>query len=286
MSLPERATHESHSVVLTNVRNPDTSLVLEGPFSVLVHAAPHWFGLRGDVGLTVSEMRVRVGGRSVPEALSAGELALAPLSMRLPERDTAATYLSWAAVLAGTPSAASRELAARFGISAFFDKPLRSVPPHVRRAVCIASAFLSGANTLVIEDPLDGLPADVAEEFTRVLVSALSGRRVVWLAPRLSLATALSTSCTEAIWFHGPHCIRRGKPAAESDGADQSLLSVRGQGEAFTERLSADGVEISPVSSDSQTSTWLIRTRETWRIFAAASDVGATVTELRPLLSP
>lgn len=289
MDRPEReasAVHAAQSVVLSPVRDSHESIALEGALIVVVHAAPNWFGLRGEAGLAISEMHVRVGGREVKEALAAGLLALAPLSQRLPENESPATYLSWAAVLAGTPAAASRDLGARFGIASFFDKPLRSAPPHVRHAVCIASAFLSGAPTLVVEDPLDGLPVDVAEEFTRVLLSALSSRSVVWLAPRLSLATALATSCSEAVWFHGSHCLRRGKPSAEAEGADTSVLSVRGPSDAFAERLSADGVEVSAISHDTQTSTWLVRTRETWRIFAAASDVGATVTELRPLLSP
>lgn len=276
------------SVVLKNAREPSAAAITLGDsprITVLVQAAPQWFGVRGAEGLAISDIRVDVGGRSIDRALASGQLALAPLDLRLPLRESARTYLSWAAILAGMQvSAASQALAQRFGFGAYLDKPLQSAPPHIRRAVVVAAAFLSGAQLLVLEDPLDGLPADVAEEFTQVLARALQGRRVLWLAPRIDAASPLASSCEEALWFHGSACVHRGPPSALS-ASDTYILSLRGPGDAFTDRLSADGVVATAIATgtSTSTSTWSVRTRETWRIFSAAGDVGATVTSLKPL---
>ena len=280
------------SVVLSNVRNPmEVPIAVTARFSLLVQAAPQWFGLRGERALAASDISVQVGERGVDAALASGLVALAPRAARLPPRDTAQTYLTWAAVLAGAAGTVTKQLAERFRIEAHLNKPLQSAPPHVRRAVGVAAAFLSGATVLVLEDPLDGLPLDVAEEFTRVLSVALVDRRVLWLAPRVSPGSALAEACGEALWFAGAACVyrRRAEDLGSLAESDACVLSLRGPAEAFTERLSADGVEhariASAVSGDSSTTTWKVHTRETWRVFSAAADVGATITELRPLAS-
>ncbi|MFO0665020.1 MAG: hypothetical protein U0174_13785 [Polyangiaceae bacterium] len=272
------------SVVLTSRRGKSMPPVaLEAGFSVLVNAAPLWFGLRDEAALALSDMDVQVGGRGVAAALAAGELGIAPIDLRLPDRETPATYLAMASVLDGR-STPPRDLARRFGFEPMLASPIGKVPPHVRRAIGIATAYQTGAKVLVLEDPLDGLPVDVAEEFTRVLANALAGRQVLWLAPRLAPSMALSSIAGEALWFHGTACVKRGKADAATAG-DACRVSVVGSASAFSERLGADGVACSPISEDAQTSTWLVHTRATWRIFAAAADVGATVTELEPLLA-
>lgn len=283
-------------VVLGNVRNPSAAAITLSPsarLTVLVNAAPQWFGLRGPEGLAVSDISVRVGerGEDFARALSSTRVAIAPLGLPLPagSRDTAETYLSWATTLSGATKLRSSDLAKRLGLAPFLNKPLRTVPPHVRRAVIVATAALTDAPILVLEDPLDALPADVAEEFTRVLVAALAERRVLWLAPRLDGDTELAAACDEALWFHGSACTFRGKAASASGAsgaADAYVVSLHGPSLAFSERLTADGVAVNMLSTADAESTCSVRTRETWRIFSAAADVGAAITSLRADTTP
>ena len=105
----------------------------------------------------------------------------------------------------------------------------------------IAAALATGAGVLLIEDPLAALPAEGARSFARIVVRALSDRRMVVFAPRVSLDSPLALAAEEAIVIDGSRVVAQGAPAEIAAGESAFVLRVGGDARAFVSAVEAQG---------------------------------------------
>jgi len=256
-------------------------LLVLGAAAALFEAAA---GLR-----PVARGELRVEGRVPIEAVRARVVAGAPLDPPMPARWTVKQYVTWSARLAGHPRGVARDLAgdamSRMALGALVRTKLGKALTSVRRATVLAAALATGATTLLMEDPITGLPAETVPSFARVLARALADRRSILFAGRLPLESPLALAADEAVVVVGSSVAAQGAPA-EIAAADRALsVRVAGDVRAFTGALTAaggrvldgaDGVARSRVSVD----LGPLATHDLLRIAEAS---GAVVLELRPL---
>lgn len=256
-------------------------LLVLGAAAALFEAAA---GLR-----PVARGGLRVEGRVPIDAVRLRVAAGAPLDPPMPARWTVEQYVTWSARLAGHPRGVARDLAgdamSRMVLGGMARTKLGKAVTSVRRATVLAAALATGATTLLMEDPINGLPAETVPSFARVLARALADRRSILFAGRLPLESPLALAADEAIVVVGSSVAAQGAPA-EIAAADRALsIRVVGDVRTFTGALTAaggrvldgaDGVARSRVSVN----LGPLATRNLLRIAEAS---GAVVLELRPL---
>jgi ABC-2 type transport system ATP-binding protein len=232
---------------------------------------------------------LRIEGRLPLEAVRAGIAAGAPLDPPMPPRWTVRQYVTWSARLAGHPRAVARGLAddatRRMVLGATTRAKLGTAATSVRRATVLAAALATGATTLLIEDPIAGLPADAAPQFARTLVRAVADRRTIFFGGRMRLESPVALAADEAIVVFGSHVAAQGAPA-EIAAADRAFaLRVAGDVRAFAEAVKASGGRLREGiggTPPSRVSVDLgpLATRDLLRI---AEESKAVVLELRPI---
>ncbi len=261
---------------LSLVTTGERVLVLAGPavlFSAAAGIVPPRHG------------EISTGGGPTAVAMREGKLAGAPLDPPLPPAWTALEYATWSARLAGRPpqdaTALAREALGRLKLEALAEVRLRHAPLAARRALSVAAALATGAQTLFLEDPLRGLPEDAARTLARVLVRATAGLRTVVFAGRASLASPLAMDADEALVLAESSVLGQGAPAEVAAHDRTYVLRLHGRGAGFAELAARRGARVSGHGS-----TWTVDLGATLQLSDLLDVAAATETvvlELRPL---
>jgi ABC-type multidrug transport system ATPase subunit len=234
---------------------------------------------------------IRVEGVLPRTAARAGIAACAPLDPPMPAGWTALRYVTWSARLAGNARATARAMATeaveRMQLGAVAGARLGAATAASRRATVLAAALATGARTLLIEDPLCGLPPDAARPFARVIARALGKGdcRAAIFAGRMPLESPLALTSDEALVVDGAHVSAQGAPAEIATREHTLALRVHGDAEAFAQRVQAEGGR-AQVSAETSPPVHVrvelgpLVARDLLRI---AAESRAVVVELRPL---
>ncbi|MDP8999478.1 MAG: hypothetical protein M3O46_05145 [Myxococcota bacterium] len=231
-----------------------------------------------------------IEGRSANEAIRTGLVAAAPLDPPLPGSWTVRQYAIWSARLAGHSRAAARSLATealeRMQItSMMMNAKLVTASPPVRRAAVIAAALATGAGTLLVEDPVLGLPEESGQPLARATAGALDDRRTVLFAARLPLQSPLTIAADEAIVVAGSLVVAQGAPAEIAASERTLALRVHGDVDAFLRAVEARGAHAlaapgAPPPAYVRVDLGPLAARDLLHI---AAESNAVVLELRPL---
>jgi ABC-type multidrug transport system ATPase subunit len=232
---------------------------------------------------------LRVNDQLPLEAIRSGAATGASLDPTMPAVWTVQEYVTWSARLAGHPRRTARELAGeaieRMKLSSLSGSKLGAIAATARRGTVIAAALATGAGTLLIEDPVAGLPPEAARSFGRVVVRALSDRRTAVFAARVALDSPIALNADEAIVVAGSRVVAQGAPAEIATGDNAFVLRVGGDARAFVSAVQAEGARLLAAADDPHPGSIAIdlgglRTLDVLRI---ASSSNAVVLELRPL---
>jgi ABC-type multidrug transport system ATPase subunit len=230
-----------------------------------------------------------VEGKAPRAAVREGLVACAPLDPPMPPKWTVLQYATWSARLAGHGRIAARGMAIealeRMQLDRVAGTRLGAAAPATRRGTVLAAAIAVGAPTLLVEDPLTGLPAEAARPFARVVARALGDRRGAVFAGRVPLESPLALAADEAIVVDGSRVEAQGPPGEIAAAATTLALRLHGDVAGFARAVEAAGgraevtagapppvyvrVELGPLAA-----------RDLLRI---AAEVQAVVIELRPL---
>jgi ABC-2 type transport system ATP-binding protein len=265
---------------LTLATTGDRVLVL-GAARALFEAAA---GLRAP-----SRGELRVEGATPRAAVGAGRVASASLDPPLPPAWTVTQYVTWSARLAGHPRSTARDLAAealeRMHLERMTASKLGAVALPTRRGTVLAAALATGARTLLLEDPLPGLPSEATRPFARLVARALGERRVVLFAGRMPLESPLALAADEALVVDGAAVSAQGAPAELAASERRVAVRVHGDVAAFARAVEASGgrAEVTagaPPPVHVRVDLGPMAARDLLRI-AAGCD--AVVVELRPV---
>jgi ABC-type multidrug transport system ATPase subunit len=237
----------------------------------------------------VQRGEVRVEGRTPLRAVRAGVVASAPLDPPLPPSWSALQYVEWSARLAGHRGGHATEQAAlamaRLKLDGSSRVRLARATLAVRRATVLAAALATGATTLLVEDPVTGLPPDTERAFARIVVRALDGRRTAFFAGRVPLESPVALAADEALVVDGSRVEAQGAPGELAARERAFALRVVGDVRAFVQSLAARGARLlAPLdaANPGRVSVELgdFGTRE---LLGIAASCDAVVLELRPL---
>lgn len=213
-------------------------LVLGGPRALFLAAA----GL-----LPATRGFVRVRGAMPSDAVKARTIAACPHEPPLPPFYTVLEYVTWSARLAGLSKADARarafEALGRVMIGREANVKLGRTLPHVRRAAVLAAALATGAEAILLEDPLAGLPDDTALPYARLVVSALEGRSFVVFAARAPITSPLTQAADEAVVVTATTLEAQGAPAELAAAVHRFRARVQGPVEELVRRLQERGVD-------------------------------------------
>lgn len=194
---------------------------------VLVLGAPRALFLATTGLLPVVRGALTVRGLASHEAAYERRIAGVPNAPPMPPKWTVTEYVEWSARLAGVPvvdARSSAQEAIRKLMLGHLAKTLTAhLVPHARRATVVAGALATFAQVIALDDPLGGLPDEVAATFANVLVAALSGRAWIVFAPRMSITSPLAMQADEAIVATPTRVDAQGTPA-EIAGAERRFV--------------------------------------------------------------
>jgi ABC-2 type transport system ATP-binding protein len=236
-----------------------------------------------------SRGEIRVEGVSPRAAVSGGVAAGAPLDPPMPPAWTVLQYVTWSARLAGHPKATARGMAAealeRMHLGRVAGTRLGGVAPATRRGTVLAAAIATGARTLLVEDPLPGLPSEAERPFARVIARALSEHRVALFAGRVPLESPLALASDEALVIDGAVVSAQGAPGELAASERTVALRVHGDVAAFARAVEAGGgrAEVTvgaPPPVHVRVELGPLAARDLLRM---AAECEAVVVELRPL---
>lgn len=226
-----------------------------------------------------------VRGATAAAAVGSGLLAGAALDPPLPPKWTPKEYVTWSARLAGLSKADAQRLAAdaiaRLQLVAMEKVGLATLAPHARRAVVVAAALATGATVIAMEDPLGGLPEELARTFARILVSALEERSFIVFAPRLPLTSPLALAAEEAIVVASSSVLTQGAPAEIAAAERRFVARVQGPVEALGAKLAERGGHLTAVGA--QVHFDLGESMTTADLLGLCLESDVTVVELRSL---
>lgn len=166
----------------------------------------------------------------------------------MPPAWTPLEYATWSARLAGwdrrEATARAREALAQLELTPMFGARLSSLVVHARRATLVASALATGKDTLLLEDPLAGLPEEASRTFARILVRALAGHAWVVCAPRVPLSSPLAMHADEALVVSTSRVQAQGAPAELAAAERRFFARVQGPVDGLAARLHARGASL------------------------------------------
>lgn len=192
----------------------------------------------------VARGSLEVRGRAPVDAVRTGLVAGAAHEPPLPPKWTLTEYVTWSARLAGatSPARRAREAIAELKLVALATTRLGKLVPHARRAAVVAAALATGAEMIVLEDPLGGLPDDLATAYAELLVGALATRSWLVVAPRMPLGLALAGAADEAIVVGGGTRVdAQGEPRALAAAARRFVGRIDGATEAIAPAVAEAG---------------------------------------------
>ncbi len=221
---------------LTLATTGDRVLVLGAARALFEAAAGLRAPSRGEILVEGTSPRVAVGG---------GAVASASLDPPMPPGWTVLQYVTWSARLTGHPRATARAMAGealeQMRLERMATTKLGAAAPTTRRAAVLAAALATGARTLLVEDPLPGLPSEAERPFARVVARALGERRVVVFAGRMPLESPLALAADEALVIDGAVVSAQGAPGELAAGERTVALRVHGEVAAFAQAVQAAG---------------------------------------------
>jgi ABC-type multidrug transport system ATPase subunit len=264
------------------------SLTTTGQRVLVLGAARTLF--EGAAGLrTITRGELHVDGATPIAGLRKGLIACAPLDPRLPPRWTMAQYIAWSALLVGHTRAAAKRLCAdalsAMQLETMGGAKVGSATLSVRRGVVIAAALATGAPTILLDDPLAGLPEDTGRSMASVLSQALSSRRTIIFSGRIPIDASVAIGADEAVVVDGSRVTAQGTPVEVASQRRTLSLRVKGDVYAFARALDAEGAHAT-VSANAQEPTPMrvelgrLAPSDLLRI---AAGVRTVVFELRPL---
>jgi len=265
------------------------SLTTMGQRVLVLGAARTLF--EGAAGLrTITRGNLHIDGATPLAALRTGLIACAPLDPRLPPRWTIAQYATWSARIAGHALAGAKGLCAdalkAMQLDSMGGAKVGSATLSVRRGLVIAAALATGAPTILIDDPLAGLPEDTGRGLARVLSQALSNRRSIIFSGRIPLDASLAIGADEAVVVDGSRVTAQGTPIEVASRGRTLSLRVKGDVHAFARALDAEGAHAT-VSKNAREPTAMrvelgpLAPSDLLRI---AAGIRAVVFDLRPLI--
>jgi ABC-type multidrug transport system ATPase subunit len=232
---------------------------------------------------------LRIGGRSPLRAIRDGVAASAPLDPPLPGAWSPEQYVKWSARLAGHGRREASEQAAdalaRLKLEGVARGRLGRATLAVRRATVLAAALATGASTLLVEDPVPGLPPETERSFARVVVRALAGRRTALFGGRVALESPVALAADEALVIDGSHLAAQGAPGEIAARERAFALRVIGDARAFAELLAARGARLLTPLDAANPGRFSVELGDfgTRELLGIAASCDAVVIELRPL---
>jgi ABC-type Na+ transport system ATPase subunit NatA len=209
----------------------------------------------------------------------------------MPPRWTVRQYVTSSARLAGQTRALAESNANdamdRLELGALQSTRLGVASTALRRATVLAGALATGAELLLVEDPVAGLLPEGARSLARVVARALGDRKAVFFAARVPLESPIALAADEAIVVHGSQVVAQGAPAEIAADERTVALRLAGDIDAFAQALQGQGGKLLASSGPSSLShvnvhLGTLRTRD---LFQIAESCHAVVLELRPLAS-
>jgi ABC-type multidrug transport system ATPase subunit len=262
-------------------------------------------------GLTFCATGSRVLVLGAPRALFAAATGLAPimrgsLSVRgapagrprtssvvagaamdppLPPQWTATEYVEWSARLGGVAREDGRTSAAaaidRLQLGPMAKTQLSRLVPHARRATVVAAALATGAEVIALDDPLAGLPDEVAVSYAKILVAALEGRPWLVFAARLPLASPLAVAADEAIVATASRVEAQGAPVEIGAAIRRFTGRLDGDASAIAALLEARGAHME--ERGGHVVFDLGREMTTSELLSICAGAGVSVIELVPI---
>jgi molybdate transport system ATP-binding protein len=215
---------------------------------VLILGAPRAL-FEATTGLA-SVMRGTLAVRGVPvaQAVVRGVVAGAAMDPPTPSRWTVTDYVQWSARLAGVPKADARASAAaaikKLKLTSMANTQTSKLVPHARRATVVAAAMATGAEVIALEDPLGGLPDEIAQSYSKVLAEALGDQPWIIFAPRMPLTSPLALEADEALIASSIDVEVQGPPAEIAAAERRFVGRVYGSVEALAPLLEARGARV------------------------------------------
>ena len=209
----------------------------------------------------------------------------------MPLRWTVREYVTSSARLAGQTRVLAESNASdamdRLELAAVESTRLGVASTALRRAAVLAGALATGAELLLVEDPVAGLLPEGARSLARAIARALGDRKAVFFCARVPLESPIALAADEAIAVQGSQVVAQGAPAEIAADVKTVALRLAGDIGAFAHALQGQGGKLltsSGLSSLSRVSVQLgtLRTRD---LFQIAESCNAVVLELRPLAS-
>jgi ABC-type multidrug transport system ATPase subunit len=194
---------------------------------------------------------LRINGKDVSVGAHFGHVGIAALDLPLPHRDSVLSYVTVSFRLAGLSrsqaAAAAHEAMGSLGLRTLETRRAPTLSLAERRAAIIAQAMLPGASVLFAEAPLAGLETQAARYVLDVLGQVCRSRSVIATAVRSDPSSPerellLGADCAVLLADGGSSWI--GEPEALLKGARLFSVVVRGNEQAFLDRLHDAGVEI------------------------------------------
>lgn len=215
---------------------------------VLVLGAPRAL-FEATVGLGhVSRGALSVRGTDAAQAARRGVIAGAAMDPPTPPRWSVLEYVRWSARLVGLPASEARTSAdsaiAALQLGGMAKMPMSRLAPHARRATVVAGALATGAGVIALEDPLGGLPDDVAIAYAKTLVSALEDRSWIVFAPRVPLTSPLAVAADEAVITTSTRVEAQGSPAELGATQRRFVARLVGSVESIAPALGARGARV------------------------------------------
>lgn len=189
-----------------------------------------------------------VRGTSASHAAQEGIIAGASMDPPTPPRWTVTEYVQWSARLAGVPAGEARTSAesaiAKLQLGPMAKTRMSQLVPHARRATVVAAALATYPEVIALEDPLGGLPDEVASTYAKLLASALEDRAWILFAPRIPLTSPLAAIANEVILATATRVDAQGSPAEVAAAERQFVGRILGSIEAIAPALSARGARV------------------------------------------
>ncbi|MBI4538706.1 MAG: ATP-binding cassette domain-containing protein [Gemmatimonadetes bacterium] len=187
--------------------------------------------------LQPDEGDVRFEGRPIGEDLPGAKrrLGYLPESNPLYEEMLVSEYLDYVAdlreVRGAERRAATRDAVDETGIGSVFHRPIAELSKGFRQRVGLAAAILHHPETLILDEPTEGLDPNQRVEIRR-LVSELGRERTVLLSTHV--LQEVEATCTRLLIIH------RGRLVA--DGSVSELLEARRGGARYVVEAAGEGV--------------------------------------------
>jgi len=234
---------------------------------------------------TPSHGEVRVRGVPARQAARRRHVAGAPLEPPLSPSWTPREYATWSARIAGQGRKEAIALAERslteLKMIATAGEKLGSASLQTRRATIIAAALATGADAILLEEPLIGLSDDAARNFSRIILRALDGRGWAVFCARMPLESPFAMDAEEAAVVARSRVLAQGAPAELAAHERTYALRVLGHADDFARLVAERGARVS--GSGNHLTIDLGEGLLVSDLLRIAAQAEATVLELEPL---